>query len=160
MSHCTLTCFIAFVIVVAMVAMSLMVSNDPFIQSYHNQLPDDLKVAHNNIVAERQSIFFTGYLIGFVVSVFVIIFSVNVLKNRMPVAGMVCLVVVVSTLVNYFYYILSPKSNYMVELLKTDKQREDWLQVYKSMQYYYHSSFVLGAVAVGVFAYAFRGSCR
>jgi len=143
-----------------MVAMSVMVSNDPFIKSYHNQLPDDLKVAHHKIVAERQSIFFTGYLIGFVVSVFVILFSVNVLKNRMPVAGMVCLAVVVSTLVNYFYYILSPKSNYMVELLKTDKQREDWLQVYKSMQYYYHFSFVLGAVAVGVFAYAFRGSCR
>jgi hypothetical protein len=160
MSHCTITCFIAFVIVVAMVAMTVMVSNDPFIKSYHDKLPADLKTAHDNIIAERQRIFFTGYLIGFVLSVFVIVFSVNVLKKQMPVGGMVCFAVVVSTVVNYFYYILSPKSAYMVELLKTDKQREDWLQVYRSMQYYYHFSFVLGAVAVGIFAYAFRGSCR
>lgn len=160
MSHCTITCLIAFVIVVAMVVMTVMVSNDSFIQSYRNQLPNDIKTEYDKIVAERQHIFFTGYLIGFVVSVFVIIFSVNVLKNRMPVAGMVCSAVVVSTVVNYFYYILSPKSNYMIDLLKTDKQREDWWQVYKSMQYYYHFSFVLGAVGVGVFAYAFRGNCR
>lgn len=160
MSHCTFTCLIALVIVVAMVAMTVMVSNDPFIKSYKSQLPDDIKTAYDNIVAERQRIFFTGYLIGFVISVFVIVFSINVLKNRMPVAAMVCLAVVVSTVVNYFYYMLSPKSNYMIDLLKTDKQREEWWQVYKSMQYYYHFSFVLGAAAVGVFAYAFRGSCR
>lgn len=160
MSHCTLTCIIAFIIVVAMIIMTFMTSNDSFIKSYHDGLPDDLKVAHHEIVAERRRIYFTGYLIGFVLSIFVIIFNVNVLKNKMPVVAMVCLAVVVSTITNYFYYILSPKSNYMVELLKTDKQRQDWLQVYKSMQYYYHSSFVLGAVAVGVFAYAFRGTCR
>lgn len=160
MAPCGVTCFIAFVIVVAMVVMTIMVSNDSFVQSYRNQLPDNIKAEYDNIVAERQSIFFTGYLIGFVVSVFVIIFSVNVLKNRMPIGAMVCLAVVVSTVVNYFYYILSPKSNYMIDLLKTDKQREDWWQIYRSMQYYYHFSFVLGAVAVGVFAYAFRGNCR
>lgn len=160
MSHCTVTCLIALVIVVAMIVMTVMVSNDPFIKSYQNQLPNDIKTEYDKIVAERQQIFFTGYLIGFVISVFVIIFSVNVLKNRMPVAGMVCSAVVVSTVVNYFYYILSPKSNYMIDLLKTDKQREDWWKVYKLMQYYYHFSFVLGAVGVGVFAYAFRGNCR
>lgn len=143
-----------------MVIMTLMVSNDSFIQSYRNQLPDDIKTEYDKIVTERQSIFFTGYLIGFVVSIFIIILNVNVLKKRMPIAAIVCLTVVVSTLVNYFYYILSPKSNHIISLLKTDQQREDWLRIYKSMQYYYHSSFALGAVAVGVFAYAFRGNCH
>jgi uncharacterized protein YacL len=157
MIPCTITCFIALVIVVAMVIMSLMVSNDPFIKDYRNKLPTDVKKEYDRIVAERQQIYFTGYLIGFVVSIFVIIF---VLKMRMPVSAMVCLTVVISTLINYFYYILSPKSNYMIELLKTDQQRQEWLKAYKSMQYYYHFSFVLGAAAVGVFAYAFRGNCR
>jgi hypothetical protein len=160
MSHCTPTCIVAFIIIVAMIIMTFMVSNDSFIKSYRDGLPDDLKRAHDEIVSERLHIYFTGYLIGFVLSVFIIIFNVNVMKQKMPVAAMVCLAVVVSTVTNYFYYVLSPKSNYMVELLKTDKQRQDWLQVYKLMQYYYHSSFVLGAVAVGVFAYAFRGTCR
>jgi uncharacterized protein YacL len=159
MSHCTFTCVISFVIVVAMVIMSIMVSNDKFVQSYRSNLPADIRKEYDRIVAERRQIFFTGYLIGFIISVFVIIVNVNVLKKKMPVTLMVCLAVVVSTVVNYFYYMLSPKSNHMIGLLKTDKQREDWLKIYKSMQYYYHASFVLGAVAVGVFAFAFRGSC-
>lgn len=157
MVPCTITCFIALVIVVAMIIMTFMVSNDSFIKNYQSKLPADIKKEYERIVAERQQIYFTGYLIGFVVSIFVIIF---VMKMRMPVSTMVCLTVVISTVINYFYYILSPKSNYMVELLKTDQQRQDWLKTYKSMQYYYHFSFVLGAVAVGVFAYAFRGNCR
>ena len=158
-SPCNLTCFIALVIIVAMVIMTIMVSNDSFVQSYRNQLPEDIKNAYDKIVSERQRIFFTGYGIGFVVALFSIVFSVNVLKQKIPVSAMVCLAVVASTVVNYFYYVLSPKSMHMVELLKTDQQRQDWLTVYKSMQYYYHLSFVLGAVGVGVFAYAFRGKC-
>jgi len=47
----------------------------------------------------------------------------------------------------------------MITLLRTDKQKSEWLKMYKSMQYYYHMSFLLGAVAVGVLAFAFRGSC-
>ena len=139
--------------------MTLMVSNDPFIKSYRDGLPDNLRKEYDNIVSERKRIYFTGYLVGFILSIFIIIINVNVLKTKMPVLAMVCLTVVVSTVVNHLYYVMSPKSNYMVTLLKTDKQREDWLRVYRSMQYYFHGSFVLGAVAVGVFAYAFRGSC-
>jgi uncharacterized membrane protein YkgB len=156
MVPCTATCFIALIIVVAMIIMSLMVSNDSFIKSYRNSLPDNIKKEYDRIVSERQQIYFTGYLIGVVASIIVIIF---ILKMRMSLSAMVCLTVVTSTVVNYFYYILSPKSNYMIDLLKTDQQRQDWSKVYKSMQYYYHSSYVLGAVAVGVFAYAFRGNC-
>lgn len=157
---CTITCFIALIIVIAMTLMTIMVSNDPSIKSYRDKLPDNTKAVYDRIVEERQQIYFTGYLIGFVVSIFSILFSTKVLKQKMPISAMVCLAIVVSTIVNYFYYILSPKSNYMIELLTTDQQRQEWVTVYKSMQYYYHSSFALGAVAVGVFAYAFRGNCH
>ena len=159
-SPCTATCFFALVIVVAMIIMSLMVSNDSFIKNYRDKLPVDIQNEYDRIVAERQQIHFTGYLIGFVIALFSIVFSINVLKNKMPISGMVCFAIVLSTVINYFYYILSPKSNYMIELLKTDQQRQEWLQTYKSMQYYYHFSFVLGAFGVGVFAYAFRGNCH
>lgn len=156
---CTITCFVAAVIVVAMIIMTVMVNYDPFVQSYKNKLPADVKASYENIVAERRQIYFTGYLIGFVLAVFLIIFNVNVLNRKMPVGAMVCFAVVISTIVNYFYYMLSPKTVFMVSLLKTEQEREDWTRVYKSMQFYYHISFVLGVFAVGVFAYAFRGSC-
>jgi hypothetical protein len=153
---CTITCFIALVIVVAMIIMSLMVSNDPFIKSYRNNFPDDIKNEYDRIVSERQTIFYTGYLIGFVLSIITIIISINVLKRKMSVSLMVCITIVLSSVVTNLYYTLSPKSNYMINLLKTDQQRSDWLKIYKSMQYYFHGSFVIGIIAVGVFTYAFR----
>ena len=159
MAPCTITCFIAAVIVVAMVIMTVMVKQDRFIQTYGNNLPDDLKAAYKKIANERMQIYAKGYLFGFVASVLLILLNVYVLKKKMPASAMVCLAVVLSTVINYFYYMLSPKSAHMVELLKTDQQKSEWLKMYKSMQYYYHSSFVLGAVAVGVFTFAFRGSC-
>jgi uncharacterized membrane protein YgcG len=159
MSHCTVTCLISLVIVVAMIFMTIMISNDASVKSYRDNLPEELQNKYDNVVSERRQIYFTGYLIGFVVAIFLIIINVRVLKKKMPVLAMVCMAVVVSTVVNLFYYMLYPKSHYMVTLLKTDKQREEWLRVYKSMQYYYYSSFAMGVIAVGVFAYAFRGSC-
>jgi len=156
---CAITCFLAAVIVVAMISMTVMINHDSFIKNYKNQLPDDIKKTYDEIVAERGAIYYTGYLLGFVLSVFLILFNVYGMKKKMPLSAMVCLAVVVSTLVSYFYYILSPKTKYMVSILKTQEQREAWLKIYKSMQFYFHSSYALGAVAVGVFAYAFRGYC-
>lgn len=153
---CPLTCFIALAIVVAMVIMSLMVSRDPVVKSYRDHLPDDIKPAYDEIVAERLRIYLTGYLIGFIVSICLILFNVLILKKKIPISLMVCITVVVSTFVNYFYYILSPKSNYVISLLKSEEQKAEWLKVYKSMQYYYHFSFVLGVMAVGAFTYMFR----
>lgn len=157
---CTITCFLALAIIVAMVIMTSMVHNDPSIQSYRKQLPDDIKNTYDEISAERAQIYYTGYVVGFILSILVILLNRIVLKNKMPASAMVCLAIVVSTFVSYFYYVLSPKSKYMVSVLKTESEKEAWLKIYKSMQYYYHLSFVLGIVAVGVFAYAFRGLCK
>lgn len=156
---CTITCFIATVIVVAMVFMMIMVKHDYFLQAYADNLPSELNVAYKQIANERMRIYSTGYLLGFLAAVLLIAFNVYVLKKKMPISAMVCLTVVISTVINFFYYTLTPKSAYMIDILKTEKQKQDWFRMYKSMQYYYHGSFVLGAVAVGVFAFAFRGSC-
>jgi hypothetical protein len=150
---------LAAIILVAMVIMSFMVYSDPEIVSYRNRLPDDIKTSYDEIVAERSRIYYTGYMVGFALSIAFIVFNARVLKKPIPATGMVCVAVVISTLFSYFYYILSPKTKFMISLLKTDEMREDWFKLYKSMQYYYHASYALGAVAVGVFAYAFRGYC-
>lgn len=157
---CTITCFLALAILVGMVIMTSMVHNDPSIQSYRKQLPDDIKKTYDEICVERARIYYTGYIVGFILSILVILLNRIALNNKMPVSAMVCLAIVVSTFVSYFYYILSPKSKYMVSVLETESEKEAWLKIYKSMQYYYHLSFVLGIVAVGVFAYAFRGRCK
>jgi hypothetical protein len=44
----------------------------------------------------------------------------------------------------------------MLDYIKTPAQTKAWLHMYRGMQIYYHSGLVLGIIAVGVFAFAFR----
>jgi hypothetical protein len=44
----------------------------------------------------------------------------------------------------------------MLNHVKDEEQVKAWLIMYKEMQYNYHMGLVLGIIAVGVFAFAFR----
>ena len=70
--------------------------------------------------------------------------------------SMICLVLAISFITNYFYYILSPKKKWMLNYIETPDQTKLWLQMYRGMQVYYHTGLVLGIIAVGIFALAFR----
>jgi tetrahydromethanopterin S-methyltransferase subunit B len=44
----------------------------------------------------------------------------------------------------------------MLNHINSPEQTKAWLTVYKTMQFNYHFGFVIGVVAVGVLAFAFR----
>ena len=73
-------------------------------------------------------------------------------KNSLSNNSMVCVVGAVTLTVNYFYYMLAPKSDYMVLHLNERKQREEWQKIYRYMQVKYHVGLVLGIVAAMLFA--------
>jgi hypothetical protein len=56
---------------------------------------------------------------------------------------------------NYFYYILSPKSDWMILHIEGDKQKKAWLSVYRIMQYNYHFGALLGLVGAFFIANTF-----
>ena len=64
-----------------------------------------------------------------------------------------CVAVVIMSFVTYFYYILIPKTDYMILHLKTNKQHREWLNVYKTMQFDYHVSFVYSLLVVALLSY-------
>jgi hypothetical protein len=130
------------------------------IQKYQAQLPPDLQEIYKKIVDERARIYYFGYSLGFVLAAVIIIYNVRVIKNKLSVTSTVCLAVVVSFLTSYFYYILTPKTAWMLESIKSPDQTEAWLKMYRGMQVYYHSGIVLGTLAVGVFALSFRCSLK
>jgi hypothetical protein len=70
--------------------------------------------------------------------------------------SLVCTVMATCFLTNYFYYVLSPKSDWMLNHMKKQEEVNAWLQMYKSMQYNYHMGMALGIIAVAIFASAFR----
>ena len=68
---------------------------------------------------------------------------------------MFCTITAVMFLFQYFYYILSPRPDYMVLHLKTQEQKEGWLKVYRKMQIQYHIGLVIGIIAVSFFSILF-----
>ena len=125
-------------------------------QKYEKQLPENLKKTYSDIVKERTQIFYTGYGLGLFLALVLIYYNTQVKKERMSWPSMVCLTVFVAFMTNYFYYVLTPKTKWMMESVTTPEQTKAWLAMYRSMQIYYHGSLALGIVAVGLIAFAFR----
>ena len=97
-----------------------------------------------------------GYILGFIISLFIIFYNLRIKKNKMSTFPLVCTVVATCFLTNYFYYMLHPKSDWMLNHTNSQDQVKAWLQMYREMQYNYHMGLVLGIIAVGILAFAFR----
>jgi hypothetical protein len=131
-------------------------TNTDLVKKYQDQLPEMLQTTYKSIVEERTRIYYTGYILGFLLSALVIIYNTQIQKSRMSTTTMVCTALTISFVTSYFYYVLSPKKTHMLEHIKTEEQTVAWLAMYKGMQYHYHVGLVVGLVAVGTFAFAFR----
>lgn len=126
------------------------------IKTYQKQLPERLQGVYQKIVSERANIYYTGYALGVFLAFGIIFYNTNIRKERVSTTSMVCTVVASAFIVNYFYYILSPKTNWMLDHITTSEQNQAWLEMYRNMQVFYHSGLVLGLIALGIFAFAFR----
>ncbi len=105
-------------------------------------LSDDLDKKYESIVIERRNHYIMGLVLGMIISFIV----VNKVKSsnyftRLSLFTMITLVTAV------IFYMLMPKSDYMLNHLKTEQENKQWLQVYKTMQSRYFIGLVLGALA-------------
>lgn len=153
---CGISCFISAVFIIGMIYMNYATYQSDVSLKYQKQLPEKLQKLYLNIVDERIRIYYFGYILGFILALLVIFYNTQVRKNRFSTSSLVCIVIAISFLTNYFYYILSPKSDWMLNHIQDPEQTKAWLAMYRGMQVYYHTGLVLGLVAVGVFAFAFR----
>jgi uncharacterized protein YacL len=105
-------------------------------------LSDDLDKKYESIVIERRNHYIMGLVLGMIISFMI----VNKVKSsnyftRLSLFTMITLVTAV------IFYMLMPKSDYMLNHLKTEQENKQWLQVYKTMQSRYFIGLVLGALA-------------
>ena len=153
---CSVTCLLSLGLIVSMIYFYNATYNSPVVRNYRNRLGKDLASKYDKIVEERKNISRMGYLIGLVLSILIIYYSQTISENKMDNTSLVCLVLVVSFFTNYFYYILSSKNDWILNHIENVEQSKLWLQMYRTMQYNYHLGMVLGIVAIGIFAFAFR----
>ena len=145
---CTTSCIIAGAFVISSIFVSLRVDKSTLKDPLFQLLSNENKQRYVNIANERKNIYLKGFGLGFIISIFALfvlnnnkMFKVNKLVN-------ICFVLATSFSVNYFFYILHPKSDYMVLHLKDDEEKQAWLNIYKTMQFNYHLGFALGLVGM------------
>lgn len=157
---CSTTCMIAVALIIATIYFQNATTKSKIVQEYKKQLPSNLQNLYEKISRERLKINYYGYALGLVLSLIIIGYNYSLKSNKLQQGlsntSLVCLVIVVSFFTNYFYYILSPKTTYMLQHINSPEQTKAWLAMYREMQYNYHFGFVIGVVAVGVLAFAFR----
>jgi len=145
---CTTSCIVAGAFVISSIFVSLRVDKSTLKDPLFQLLSNENKQRYVNIANERKNIYLKGFGLGFIISIFALfvlnnnkMFKVNKLVN-------ICFVLATSFSVNYFFYILHPKSDYMVLHLKDDEEKQAWLDIYKTMQFNYHLGFALGLVGM------------
>jgi hypothetical protein len=151
---CSLSCSIAFVFIVGMIYFYNATGENATVIQYKQQLNPEQRRIYEHIAKERLDISIQGYILGFVFSLLIIYFNYE--KKHLKPSAVVCLVLATSFLTNYFYYMLMPKSDWMLNHVESRQQTKSWLYMYRTMQYYYHAGLVLGILGVGIFSYAFR----
>ncbi len=130
-------------------------SND-VIKSYREKLSPEMQEKYDKISNERASIYFQGYGIGLLFSLIFIIYNYKFKKDKLKWPYLVLTSIAICFIVNYFYYKIYPKSDWLLNYVKTQEESKAWLELYKELQKNYHIGLAIGLVGVGVLAMAFR----
>ena len=153
---CSISCVISVVFVIGMIYFYTMTDKSKIVKHYKEKLSVSLQKRYDNICEERKRISFYGFGLGFILSLCILFYNVNLKGKKMNMMHLVCLVMSTCFVTNYFYYILSPKSDWMLNHTSNKEEVRAWLQMYREMSYNYHMGLALGIIAVGIFASAFR----
>jgi hypothetical protein len=133
-------------------------SNDNNKQEFKNTLTQEQQVLYEQIIQERKKIYYGGFLLGIVLSFIALyfgnklVFMNNTKSSALP---KICMIATITFVTNYLFYILYPKTDYMLLHLNDKTQIQGWLAIYKKMQFKFHLGFVLGIIAVIIYSYGF-----
>ena len=153
---CTISCMISAIFIIGMIYFYNMTDKSEIVKHYKEKLPSDLQNRYEKIAKERMKISYYGYILGFILSLFIIFYNLKIKGVKMNTFSLVCTVMATCFLTNYFYYMLSPKSDWMLNHINSPEQVKAWLQMYREMSFNYHAGLALGIIAVGIMAFAFR----
>lgn len=152
---CYTTCSVALVVLFSMVYMTVMVDTQSLTNNLQSKLTPEESQKYLSIVDERKKLYLQGFSLGFLVSMVALYLMKS--ETKMNTMTMVCLTIVISYLVMYFYYTLMPKQDLLVVHLNNPEARMAWMKYYQTMKTNYHVSMLLGVVFVGLFS---NGLCQ
>jgi hypothetical protein len=160
MKCCTTSCGIAATLFAGMAYCTYMGNRTKLVQDYMRTLTEDQQQIYAKIVAERRGIYLRGFGWGLLLSA--ILLGIHHQYLTMSRTVLLCNVAAITLATNYFYYMLSPKSDWMVLHFENDNNSNNdhsdaanWLRVYRGMQVNYHVGLVLGIAGTVLLSNAF-----
>ena len=153
---CAISCMISAIFIIGMIYFYNLTDKSTIVKYYKASLSSDLQKRYDKISKERTNISYQGYILGVILSLGIIFYNLKIKGAKMNTTSLVCTVLATAFVSNYFYYMLSPKSDWMLNHMNNQEEVKAWLLMYREMQYNYHMGLVLGIIAVGILAFAFR----
>jgi hypothetical protein len=153
---CAFSCMISAVFVIGMIYFYNLTDKSDVVKNYKSSLSSDLQKRYEKITNERANISYQGYALGVIISLGIIFYNLKMKGSKMNTSALVCTVVATAFVTNYFYYMLSPKSDWMLNHMNNKEEIKAWLLMYREMQFNYNMGLVLGIIGVGILAFAFR----
>ena len=155
---CATSCGIAATLIAGMAYCTYMGNRTKLVQDYMQTLTEDQKQIYAKIVEERRGIYLRGFGWGLLLSA--ILLGIHHQYLTMSRTVLLCNVAAITLATNYFYYMLSPKSDWMVLHFKNNNNNNNndaanWLRVYRGMQVNYHVGLVLGIAGTVLLSNAF-----
>ncbi len=154
---CGWTCFVATMFILANIIFTFLMDKHGEVAKYQKSLDEKQKEVYDKIVNERKNIALQGYGLGLGLSVGFLVSRHLMTKRKETFLGSsistLCLTAAITFIVQYFYYILSPKSHWMLNQLTNEEQKQQWLKVYRAYSWNYHLSMLIGLIGAGLLGY-------
>lgn len=149
---CSSWCYVAIVFLVANLYISFTADKTERKGKFYDTLSLEEINRYEAIVRERRDIYLKGYIFGLIISILFLYGAKGIRRTSMINTGLICIVGAITLVCNYLFYIIHPKSDYMVLHLNSKIQRERWHDIYRHMQFKYHFGLILGIAASMLFA--------
>jgi hypothetical protein len=160
MKCCATSCGIAATLLAGMAYCTYMGNRSKLVQDYMRTLTADQQQTYAKIAEERRGIYLRGFGWGLLLSA--LLLGIHHQYATMSRAALLCSVAAITLATNYFYYVLSPKSDWMVLHFNAQNNQNNnnndaanWLRVYRGMQVNYHVGLVLGIAGTILLSNAF-----
>jgi len=147
---------ISLIFIIGMIYFYTITGNNVIVNKYKKILSPELQQKYEQIKNERMKISYQGYILGFILSIGIILYNLKLKGTKLSNLSLICITTATMFITNYFYYILYPKTDWMLNYLQNKDEIKGWLEMYREMQFNYHMGLTLGIIAVGILAFAFR----
>ena len=148
--NCYVATFLGFGLLGASVYTSLVPASE--VNRLRNMVSGEAAEAYKRIGNERAILYIQGLGIGIVLAFLISYYYRSSIKHLFY---RTTLFMFITLGFAAFYYSLMPKSDWMLNHLKTEEENKAWLQIYKTMKYRYITGFLFAAIATIPLAYSF-----